>query len=33
MWMLQDLTNDIGSGNGVVASGNKTLFEPMLTQI
>ena len=35
-WMPQDLTDDkvnIGSGNGLVPSGNKPLPEPMLTQI
>ena len=34
--MPQDLTDDksnIGSGNGLVPSGNKPLPEPMLTQI
>ena len=35
--MLQDLSDwryvNIGSGNGLVASGNKPLPEPMLTQI
>ena len=32
--MPQDLTDDvnIGSGNGLVPSGNKPLPEPMLTQ-
>ena len=35
-WMLLDLTDNqvnIGSGNGLVLSGNKPLPEPMLTQI
>ena len=33
-WMPLDLTDDvIGSGNGLVLSGNKPLPEPMLTQI
>ena len=33
-WMSQGLTDDnIGSGNGLVPSGNKPLSEPMLTQI
>ena len=35
--MLQDLSDwryvNIGSGNGLVPSGNKPLPEPMLTQI
>ena len=33
--MPQELTDDvnIGSGNGLVPSGNKPLPEPMLTQI
>ena len=32
-WMPQDLTDyvNIGSGNGLVPSGNKPLPEPMLT--
>ena len=37
MWMSMDRTDDksinIGSGNGLALSGNKTLPEPMLTQI
>ena len=35
IWMSLDLTDDvnIGSGNGLVPSGNKPLPEPMLTQI
>ena len=36
-WMPLDLTDDksvnIGSGNGLVPSGNKPLPEPMLNQI
>ena len=33
-WMPQYLTDvNIGSGNGLVPSGNKPLPEPMLTQI
>ena len=35
-WMSQDLTDDqvnVGSGNGLVPSGNKPLPEPVLTQI
>ena len=35
-WMALDLTDDksnIGSGNGLVPSGNKPLPEPMLAQI
>ena len=31
-WMPQNLTVNIGSGNGLVPSGNKPLPEPMLTQ-
>ena len=34
-WMAQDPSRDkvnIGSGNGLVPSGNKPLPEPMLTQ-
>ena len=32
-WMLQDLADkvNIGSGNGLVPSGNKPLPEPVLT--
>ena len=36
IWMSLDFTDDqvnIGSGNGLVPSGNKPLPEPMLTQI
>ena len=37
IWMSFDFTewwsDNIGSGNGLVASGNKPLPEPMLTQI
>ena len=32
-WMPLDLTDYIGSGNGLVPSGDKPLPEPMLTQI
>ena len=31
-WLSLDFTDDIGSSNGLVPSGNKPLPEPMLTK-